>query len=95
MVPAALRQQNEGGGIESTEEKERNEGREVVVGESLKRKRTRNLLISRYFELHSMPLMDSLFSWTASLCRASLLSAESLTGSWRHKAEIHSHLFDH
>lgn len=50
------------GVIDSREEKGRNEGREIVVGESLKRKRTRNLLISRYFELHSMPLMDSLFS---------------------------------
>lgn len=83
------------GGIESREEKERNGGREVVVGERLKRKRARHLLISRYFELHSLPLLESLFSSTASLCQGSLLSAESLTGSWRHKAEIYSHLFDH
>lgn len=47
---------------------ERKGGREKQGKERSKSKRSRNVFISRYFETHSIHLIDSIFSRTASVC---------------------------
>lgn len=71
---------------------ERKGGREKEGKERWKRKGSRSVFLSGYSELHSVHLIDP-FSQPS--LHYGMLSAESLTVSWRHKDTIYPLPLDH